>query len=117
MTTIFFRPSLLLLFLVRDPGSKIRDPEWVKIRIQDKHPGSATLPGTGTFVVLLWDGSSGYFRPAWNWNICVTLQFWEGSSAYPRQGTGTLVVLFWDGSSAYPRPGTEHCDPIVVLIF
>jgi hypothetical protein len=26
-----------------DPGSEIRDPEWVKIRIRDKHPGSATL--------------------------------------------------------------------------
>jgi hypothetical protein len=30
-----------LLFL--DPGSEIRDPGWVKIRIRDKHPGSATL--------------------------------------------------------------------------
>jgi hypothetical protein len=39
--TNFFHPSLLLLFL--DPGSEIRDPEWVKIRIRDKHPGSATL--------------------------------------------------------------------------
>ncbi len=38
-----FHPFLLLLFL--DPGSEIRDPEWVKIRIRDKHPGSATLPG------------------------------------------------------------------------
>ncbi len=26
-----------------DPGSEIRDPGWVKIRIRDKHPGSATL--------------------------------------------------------------------------
>jgi hypothetical protein len=34
MTTYFFHPSLLLLFL---------DPGWVKIRIRDKHPGSATL--------------------------------------------------------------------------
>jgi hypothetical protein len=34
----------LLLFL--DPGSEIRDPGWVKIRIRDKHPGSATLPGS-----------------------------------------------------------------------
>jgi len=25
-------------------GSGIRDPGWVKIRIRDKHPGSATLP-------------------------------------------------------------------------
>jgi hypothetical protein len=24
-------------------GSEIRDPGWVKIRIRDKHPGSATL--------------------------------------------------------------------------
>jgi hypothetical protein len=32
-----------LLFL--DPGSKIRDPEWIKSGsgIGDKHPGSATL--------------------------------------------------------------------------
>jgi hypothetical protein len=34
MTTIFFHPSRFLLFL---------DPGWVKIRIRDKHPGSATL--------------------------------------------------------------------------
>jgi hypothetical protein len=33
LTTHFFHPSLLLLFL--DPGSEIRDPEWVKIRIRD----------------------------------------------------------------------------------
>jgi hypothetical protein len=32
LTTNFF-PSLLLLFL--DPGSGIRDPEWVKVRIRD----------------------------------------------------------------------------------
>jgi hypothetical protein len=38
---IFFHLSLLLLFL--DPGFEIRDPGWVKIRIRDKHPGSATL--------------------------------------------------------------------------
>ena len=48
MTTNFFYPSLLLLFLdprseIRDPGSEIRDPGWVKIRIRDVHPGSATL--------------------------------------------------------------------------
>ena len=45
MTTIFFHLSLLLLFL--DPGSEIRDPGWVKIRIRNteifghKNPGSA----------------------------------------------------------------------------
>jgi hypothetical protein len=33
MTTNFFHPSLLLLFL--DPGSEIRDTGWVKIRISD----------------------------------------------------------------------------------
>ncbi len=55
MTTNFFHPSLLLLFLdlgsgIRDPGSEIRDPrsgirEGKKSgsRIRDKHPGSATL--------------------------------------------------------------------------
>jgi hypothetical protein len=43
LTRNFFHPSLLLLFL--DPGSEIRDPEWVKIgiRIPVKHPGSAIL--------------------------------------------------------------------------
>ncbi len=41
MTTNFFHPSLLLLFL--DPGPEIRDPGWVKIRIWDKNPESATL--------------------------------------------------------------------------
>ncbi len=38
----FFHHSLFYLFL--DPGSEIRDPGRVKIRIRDKHPGSATLP-------------------------------------------------------------------------
>jgi hypothetical protein len=28
---------------IRDPRSGIRDPGWVKIRIRDKHAGSATL--------------------------------------------------------------------------
>jgi hypothetical protein len=32
------RPLLVLLL---DPGSEIRDPEWIKNRIRD--PGSATL--------------------------------------------------------------------------
>jgi hypothetical protein len=31
--TDFFHPSLFYLFL--DPGSEIRDPGWVKIRIRD----------------------------------------------------------------------------------
>jgi hypothetical protein len=46
MTTNFFSPSLFCCcFWIRDPRSGIRDPGWVKIRIQDpdKHPGSATL--------------------------------------------------------------------------
>jgi hypothetical protein len=33
LTKKFFHPCLLLLFL--DPGSEIRDPGWVKIRIRD----------------------------------------------------------------------------------
>jgi hypothetical protein len=41
MTTNFFQPSLLLVFL--DPGSEILNPGWVKVRIRDKNPGSATL--------------------------------------------------------------------------
>jgi hypothetical protein len=53
LTKIFFSPlSFLPVFGsgIRDPGSDIRDqrsgirgPGWVKIRIRDKHPGSATL--------------------------------------------------------------------------
>ncbi len=39
MTKNFFLPlSFIAVF-----GSEIRDPGWVKIRIRDKHPGSATL--------------------------------------------------------------------------
>ncbi len=38
------------LTLDPDPGSDIRDPEWVNIRIQDKHPGSAILKRTVTDV-------------------------------------------------------------------
>jgi hypothetical protein len=35
-----------------DPGSEIRDPGWVKIRIRDKPPGSATLENAKVLVVL-----------------------------------------------------------------
>ncbi len=39
LTTNFFSPlSFVAVF-----GYEIRDPEWVKIRIRDKRPGSATL--------------------------------------------------------------------------
>jgi hypothetical protein len=39
MTKKIFSPlSFVAVF-----GSEIRDPGWVKIRIRDKHPGSATL--------------------------------------------------------------------------
>ncbi len=37
MTKKFFTPLFCWCFWIRDPG-------WVKIRIWDKHPGSATLP-------------------------------------------------------------------------
>jgi hypothetical protein len=53
MTSNFFLPlSFVAVFgsgirdlrsEIRDPRSGIRDPGWVKIRIRDKHPGSATL--------------------------------------------------------------------------
>jgi hypothetical protein len=32
---IFFTPLFSTCFWIRDPGSEIRDPGWVKIRIQD----------------------------------------------------------------------------------
>jgi hypothetical protein len=44
-----------LLFL--DPGSEIRDPGWLKIRIRDKHPGSATLEHK-TLVIYWQDGEN-----------------------------------------------------------
>jgi hypothetical protein len=49
LTKIFFSPlSFLIVFGsgIRDPRSGIRDPGWVKIRIRDKHPGSAILVPT-----------------------------------------------------------------------
>jgi hypothetical protein len=49
MTTIFFSPlSIVAVF-----GSEIRGPGWVKIRIRirDKHPGSATLAETYSTVL------------------------------------------------------------------
>jgi len=39
----FFTNVFLCCFWIQDPKSEIRDPGWVKIRIRDKHPGSATL--------------------------------------------------------------------------
>jgi hypothetical protein len=38
-----FTPVFNCCFWIRDLRSGIRDPGWVKIRIRDKHPGSATL--------------------------------------------------------------------------
>jgi hypothetical protein len=46
MITNFFSPlSFVTVFGsgIRDPKSGVRDPGWVKIRIRDKYPGSATL--------------------------------------------------------------------------
>jgi hypothetical protein len=46
MTTNFFSPlSFVAVF-----GSWIRSPGWVKIRIRDKHPGSATLRNCLSFL-------------------------------------------------------------------
>ncbi len=41
MTTNFLSPMSFTVVV----GSRIRDPGWVKIRIRDKHPRSATLVG------------------------------------------------------------------------
>jgi hypothetical protein len=46
MTTNFFHPSRCCCFWIRDPG-------WVKIRIRDKHPGSATLILNNSLFVTL----------------------------------------------------------------
>jgi hypothetical protein len=43
LKTNFFSLLSFVALLFLDPGSEVRDPEWVKIRIRDKHPGSATL--------------------------------------------------------------------------
>jgi hypothetical protein len=48
MTKNFFSPlSFVAVF-----GSEIRDRGWLKIRIRDKHPGSATLPAVEIKNVL-----------------------------------------------------------------
>jgi hypothetical protein len=39
----FFAPLFCCCFWIRDPRSGFREPGWVKVRILDKHPGSATL--------------------------------------------------------------------------
>ncbi len=51
MATNTFHPSLLLLYL--GLGSEIRDPGSVKIRIRDKHPGSATLHSPLWYLFLV----------------------------------------------------------------
>jgi hypothetical protein len=49
--TIFSPLSFVAVF-----GFEIRDPGWVKIRIRDKHPGSATLQKGSTKLIFhtLW---------------------------------------------------------------
>ena len=62
MTSNIFYPSpLLLLFL--DPGAEIRDPGWAKIRIRDKHPGSASL--SATLPVLFFVVSGKWSLTSW----------------------------------------------------
>ena len=75
MTTNFFSPlSFVAVFRsgirdprsgIRDPRSGIRDPGWVKIRIRDKHPGSATLVEIPTVVVVVFVSrvGAGLLRP------------------------------------------------------
>jgi hypothetical protein len=54
-------PPLLVLFL--DPGSEIQDPGWIKIRIQAKYPGSATLLLTkGIFCFFMYGTYSTLFH-------------------------------------------------------
>jgi hypothetical protein len=45
---------ILHLFLVAGFGSGIRDPGWVKIRIRDKHSGSATLQTRKKSMPSVW---------------------------------------------------------------
>ena len=69
---LFFTPLEIL-----DLGYDIRDPGWVKIRIRDKHPGSATLTH-GNFSEILFDINFCFLsdraerRPATSWprSIC-----------------------------------------------
>jgi hypothetical protein len=57
MTTNFFSPmSFIAVF-----GSGIRDG-WVKIRIRDKHPGSATL-----FITEIFSGLSAPWEQLFSW--------------------------------------------------
>ncbi len=42
-------PSPLFCCWIQDPRYRIRDPEWIKIRIRDKHLGSATVLGIKDF--------------------------------------------------------------------
>ncbi len=61
LATNFFHPSLFFAVF----GSGIRDLEWVKIRIRDKHPGSANLifclRPVPTCTKLCWKKTSQFF--------------------------------------------------------
>jgi len=46
MTTHFFTPLFCCCLWIRDQGSGIRHPGWVKIRIRDKHHGSRKSSST-----------------------------------------------------------------------
>ncbi len=56
VTTIFYHLLFCCCFWIRDPRSGTPDPGWVKIRIGDKHPGSAALL-LGPVILWCW--------PAW----------------------------------------------------
>ncbi len=92
MTTKFFHPSLVLLVL--DPGSEIRDPGWVKIRIRDKHPGSATLQKIVTKLSKIWFWYLSRIRdPGFGKNLLRIAG--PGVKKAPDPGSATLLLQFF----------------------
>jgi hypothetical protein len=59
---------------IRDLGSEIQDPGLIKIRIQDKHPGCATLK-----VIII----NNYPRSEWHIFSEMTLEMAEGDACQP----------------------------------
>jgi hypothetical protein len=82
--TICYSCMMIVMGNTRD-GTGIRDPGWVKIRIRDKHPGSATLYSCYDVDLLLFLCS---VLRIW---IRDTVPFWSLDPEYVRSVSGSGI--------------------------
>ncbi len=90
---IFSSLSFVAVFgsWIRDPGSKVWDPGWVKIRIWDKHPGSATL--CHSLRIYVWVLASRLLKSAWVFTLRENLPLLQTLQSSHDQDRMAFVIL------------------------